>query len=289
MRKLQYNVQKTSQLKFGKWKLTFVLLLLLQTLHAQMLPKGISVAGRINQYDTGRYNLLTNQLNFDLSASIQQKQFLQSNWEIKTVARKVEGRIQSTDYTITFICKKGMLPQASVSVDILDDQWSVQNYVLLPAAAYNGNRFSWRRLRYSPKLHDIKDIGPDIPMIVTDIPKLSENGGVSRIQERSGSMSTPSVGYYSSELKRSVWMLTEQRNAFGDYGIDVEESRNRQHGRISITSPVVREQYNYVNCNARNPSWDLPKNFKAAIAWSFIFAYIRIRPMNCRICLMIFL
>jgi hypothetical protein len=221
------------------------------------------IKGCINQYDSERYNLLTNQLKFDLTNSKLQKTFLQSNWEIQTISKIVPGKTNATDYTVTFICKKGILKQSSVSIDIVYSKWSEKNYVLLPAAAYNGNRFAWRRLRYSPKLHDIKDIGPDKPIIINDVPKLSENGGVSRIQERSGSMSTPSVGYYSDSLHHAVWMLTEQGNSLGDYGINVEESRNRKKATISITSPVVREQYNYISCNARNPSWDIPKDFKA--------------------------
>ena len=230
---------------------------------AQSSQNKILIKGRINQYDSERYNLLTNQLKFDLSKSIQQKTFLQSDWNIETSVKKVAENQNATDYTVTFICKKGILKQSSVSVDIVYANWSEKNYVLLPAAAYNGNRFAWRRLRYSPKLHDIKDIGPDKPMIINDVPKLSDNGGVSRIQERSGSMSTPSVGYYSDSLHQSVWMLTEQGNSLGDYGIDIEESRNRKKATVSITSPVVREQYNYIICNARNPSWDVPKDFKA--------------------------
>lgn len=245
------------------WINIFLCLLLPYITLAQTNQKKIGISGRINQYDVTRYNILINQLKFDLTKNTQQQKLQQSNWEIKTSSSSVKDNKHATDYTVTFFCKKGGLKQASVSIDITDYEWSEKNYVLLPAAAYNGNRFAWRRLRYSPKLHDIKDIGLDKPIIVNDIPKLSENGGVSRIQERSGSMSTPSVGYYSDSLHNSFWMLTEQGNNLGDYGIDVEESRDRKKGTISITSPVVREQYNYIICNARNPSWDLPKDFKA--------------------------
>ena len=230
---------------------------------SQTNQNSFEIKGSINQYYTELYNLLTNQLKYDLTHSNLEKTFLQSNWEIQTISKIVPDKTNAIDYTVTFICKKGMLKQASVSIDIVDSKWSEKNYVLLPAAAYNGNRFAWRRLRYSPKLHDIKDIGPDRPIIINDVPKLSENGSVSRIQERSGSMSTPSVGYYSDSLHKAVWMLTEQGNSLGDYGINVEESRNREKAIISITSPVVREQYNYISCNARNPSWDIPKDFKA--------------------------
>lgn len=230
---------------------------------AQSQDLGLVINARINQYDTERYNLLTNQASKALNQPRLQINFLQSNWEIQTTSKTVKDNAQAKDYLILFICKKGTLPKASVSIDIKDHSWSEKNYVLFPAAVYNGNRFAWRRLRYSPKLHDIKDIGPDKPMIVNDIPKLSENGGVSRIQERSGSMSTPAIGYYNDSLQKSVWVLTKQGNQLGDYGMDLEESSSRKTAIISISSPVVREQYNYIICNARNPSWDQPKDFKA--------------------------
>lgn len=232
------------------------------TAYSQSNNQPLQIYARINQYDAERYNLLTNQTSASLNQSKMQMNFLLSNWEIQTTSKAIANNPQATDYRVLFICKKGHLPQASVSIDIKDHSWSEKNYVLFPAAVYNGNRFAWRRLRYSPKLHDIKDIGPDKPMIVNDIPKLSENGGVSRIQERSGSMSTPSIGYYSDSLQKSVWVLTKQGNQLGDYGMDLEETKNRKTAIISISSPVVREQYNYIICNARNPSWDQPKDFK---------------------------
>lgn len=240
-------------------------------LYAQIQYQPLEINARINQYDAERYNVLINQTSRPLGKSKLQINFLASSWEIKTISQPVKDHAEATDYQVLFICKKGMLPKASVSIDIKDHCWSEKNYVLFPAAVYNGNRFAWRRLRYSPKLHDIKDIGPDKPMIVNDIPKLSENGGVSRIQERSGSMSTPSIGYYSDSLQKSVWVLTKQGNELGDYGMDLEETSNRKTAIISISSPVVREQYNYVICNARNPSWDHPKDFKAGDTIQIVF------------------
>ena len=200
----------------------------------------LKIIGRINQYDGQRYNLLVNQTKFQLDKGLQQKSYLGSGWEITSKASFVAGGSDAVDYTVTFKCKSGRLNQGSVSVDLEADNWSENNYVLLPAAAYNGNRYPSRRLRYSPKLYDVKDIGIDKPIIINDVPKLSESGGVSRIQERSGSMSTPAVGFTSSVEKKGVWLLTKQGNSLGDYGIDVEENKDRSKAVISITSPVVR-------------------------------------------------
>lgn len=220
------------------------------------------VSARLNQYNPEQYNLLVNQNKFLLNPGLQKETFLNSVWEIDTKAVLVNGKPDAVDFTVIFKCTGGKVDAASVSVDIDFSNWSEKNYVLFPSAVYNGNRYSWRRLRYSPKLHDIKDIGADKPIIINDVPKLSESGGVSRIQERSGSMSTPSIGFISDLTKKGVWLLCQQGNTLGDFGMDLAESRDRKNATISITSPVVREQYLYKFCDARFPSWDIPKDFK---------------------------
>ena len=249
-----------------------LILFLLQNISAQTtatinnrLLKSYDAAfsARITQYNNSRYNVVTNQTKSPLTASIQLQSFLQSKWQITTLTKSVKNEINATDYTVTFKCIQGQLKQASVSIDIEFSHWNTKNYVLMPSAAYNGNRYEWRRLRYSPKLYEVQDIGIDKPIIVTDIPKLSESEGVSRIQERIGSMSTPGIGFIADSLKKGLWLLTRQKNSFGDYGIGIEESRNRQQATISITSPVVRELFVYKSCDAHYPSWDTPKDFKA--------------------------
>lgn len=225
------------------------------------LYKG-NVSVRINQYNNEQYNLLINQDKFSLKTGKQIRNFQQSTWEITSEAVLVEGKKETADFKVRFKCTGGNLQSASCSVDLDFSQWSEKNVVLFPSAVYNGNRYPWRRLRYSPKLHDIKDIGVDKPIILNDVPKLSENGGVSRIQERSGSMSTPSIGFIKDTSKKGLWLLCPQGNNLGDFGMDIAENRDRTKSTISITSPVVREQYLYKMCDARFPSWDIPKNFK---------------------------
>lgn len=236
------------------------------------LPNGITtwlqqqhvrLYARLSQYDTAQYNLLTNQNRTALMTEIQDTRLLDSGWQISTKASRVPGNTDAVELTVTFRCMSGHLSAGSVSVDMDVADWSEKNYVLLPAAAYNGNRYASRRLRYSPKLYEIQDIGPDKPIILTDVPKLSESGGFSRIQERSGSMSTPAVGFRSDSTRTGLWMLTQQGNTLGDYGISIAESRDRRRATMSVTSPIVRELYNYTNCDARHATWDKPADFKS--------------------------
>lgn len=227
-----------------------------------LVKNKISLQARINQYDPQRYNLLIHQQQFSVKEGVSVQQVKSSKWEIKASFKAVEDDKCAQEYILTFKCIEGALTDASLSATIAINHWDAKNYVLLPAAAYNGNKYTSRKLRYSPKLYDVKDIGPNIPIIINDVPKLNEADGVSRIQERSGSLSTPAVGYVAHQQHKGLWMLTHQGNQLGDYGIDVEESRDRTKAYITITSPVVREQFLYKICDSRVPSWDEPKNFK---------------------------
>ncbi|MCD8166399.1 MAG: hypothetical protein LUE93_09935 [Bacteroides sp.] len=166
---------------------------------------------------------------------------------------------------------EGEINQAAVSVKLDIDRWSAENYVLLPAVAYNGNKFEWRRLRYSPKLYEVQDIGPDRPTIVSDILRLDHADGFSRIQDRSGAFATPALAFQSGETNRGLILLTNYGNSLGDYGLSVQESRSREKATLAITSPVVREQYLYMNCDSRVPSWDKGKDFKAGDTVSIRF------------------
>jgi len=217
----------------------------------------------IQQYDTSQYNLLVHQQQREVNGAPIVMGFKESNWKVTTKASPVVNKPDKVDFTVAFYCKTGSVTNAALSANIVFNNWSVSNYVLMPAVAYNGNRYPWRRLRYSTKLYEVQDIGPDKPIILTDVPKLSDDGGFSRIQQRSGDFATPSIGFQSATAKKALWMLTEQGNNLGDYGIGLHEARDPKQAVITITLPVVRELYVYKNCDNHFPSWNQPHDFKA--------------------------
>lgn len=221
---------------------------------------GTAIA-RLNQYDHDRFNLLVNQTQAPLTNDSCELELSGSKWVVSMDCKPVAEN--SYDCEVVFTCMSGVLPAASVSVDLEFSEWTANNYVLMPAAVYDGNRFQSRRIPYSPKLWFVDDIGPDKPIIVTDIPKLNEGDGPSRIQERSGSMALPSIGFRSAPTSSGFWLITDQANSLGDYAIGIEENRSRSRATLSITSPLVRELYSYRICDMHAPSVDVPKDFKA--------------------------
>lgn len=239
-------------------------LLVLQPASAQ--PSAPKV--RFTQHDYNRYNIVTKEEISTLrqipnTAALTPVGFGGGLWEVTTRMTPVIGDPMATDYVIGFKLKSGRVAQSSVGIQIEVPNWSVKNYVLLPAAAYNGNRFESRRIAYSPKLLDPKDIGPEKPTIVSDIPRLNINDGPSRIQEKTGSMSTPCLAYYDSLRGESFYLLTHQTNELGDYGIEIEESRDRKTAFLRVTTPGVRELYKYRITDMRFASDDRGKDWSA--------------------------
>ena len=227
--------------------------------NAWLAGQGIVLHARLNQYAEDRFNLRVNEARAPL-AERAGMELAGSRWSVTCLTT---GNADSLALEVVFRCEAGDLPAAAVSVDVEISNWSEENYVLMPAAVYNGNRFLSRRIPYSPKLWFIDDIGPDKPIIVTDIPKLNDTAGPSRIQERSGSMALPSIGYQSPLTGRGLWLVTDQGKALGDYGLSIEENHDRSRATLSITAPLVRELYSYRMCDMRAPSLDAPEDFKA--------------------------
>ncbi len=217
---------------------------------------------RINQYDTERYNLLIAQKSLPLSWGEQQFEYAGSLWQVKSsiVPAKKTGEFA---VSLQFKCLKGSVNNASLSFDVEVNNWSADNYVLMPSAVYNGNRYPAVKMKYMPFFIEPEQLALNSPFLLSDQPRLNPKEGKSRIQLRSGSMAFPSVAYRNADNK-GFWLFTEQGNSLGDYGYGIEEYKNRKKAVLSITTPVVREEYKYfiAQMDAR-PSDDKPANFKA--------------------------
>ncbi|NEW83039.1 MAG: hypothetical protein GZ094_11820 [Mariniphaga sp.] len=230
---------------------------------AMLKSKRLSLSASITQYDTQHSNAVISRTKIPINDETQSVKLQQSAWNFKTNLKAIGNRAGVYDLSLTFYCISGHSAASSVSLNLDFDNWSTQNYVLMPAAAYNGNRENSQRHHYCPFWFDTNDLGLNKPQLISDVPRLNIKDGPSRIQFRSGDMSTPAIGFQDPNTKQGFWLLTNQETRLGDSGIDIEETDDRNQASISITAPVVREKYRYFIADMQYPSTDKPVDFSA--------------------------
>ncbi len=161
----------------------------------------------------------------------------------------------------TFKVLDGHLPAAALSVALHFERWSVENYLLLPGAVYAGNRFVSRKIGYPPLLQDPADIGPDRPEIITDIPRLNKEAGLSRLQQVTRDLTTPAVGIWNPKIQKGLWTYCPVATRFGDIGIDISENDTRDQATLRFLTPCVRERFAYFIADTeKRPSPDQPRD-----------------------------
>jgi hypothetical protein len=218
---------------------------------------------RLTQYDYDYYSRATSTTTINLNNSeTGSHAFAGGTWGFHLLSKPITRYYNGYELNLKVKLESGMVEQCNVAFEIEFNEWDKENYVLLPSAAYNGNRFESRRIAYSPKLLDPRDIGIDKAPIITDVPRLNIHDGPSCIDDRSGSMSTPSAGVYDSKKKQGLWLLTPQRSHLGDFGYRITENRQRSQAVLSISAPVVRQLYKYRITDNQFPSDDKAPDWK---------------------------
>jgi hypothetical protein len=160
------------------------------------------------------------------------------------------------DVLAEFSLVSGTVRGAFCGIEFDIASWSIENYVLMPASVYNGNRFDSRNLPYAPLLRDPKDIGPDVPTIISDVPRLNNGAGPSAITQMTRDLATPAIGYYSPSQGIGVWLLAPPSGEYGDLSVSIVENEERTRAQISFCSPGIRHPYQYTICDNQRPSND---------------------------------
>ena len=84
-----------------------------------------------------------------------------------------EGKATGERYTIRLKAEKS-LSSISLAAEFLDSLWERSDYLLVPAAVYDGNRFRIRKVPYPP-MFTPGDRELDPPVTVTDVPHFSSS------------------------------------------------------------------------------------------------------------------
>jgi len=199
-----------------------------------------------------------------------------AEWACQLQVVPVEVGKGCFDVMARFTIRKGHAATAGVAVVFEFENWSTDNYVLFPSAAYNGNRFEVRHQAYPPLWRDACEFRHDMPTTISNLPRLATGPGVSKIELTSGDMATPAMGFQSPSTQRGFWALTSQASRFGNLGMTLEESDDRRTARLMITAPCIREsQYRFasggmVAGTERGVAWNAGDSIELHIrAWFF--------------------
>jgi hypothetical protein len=172
-------------------------------------------------------------------------------------------RPPAVDLVATFKLEHGAVTDAALGLGLSFSRWSRADYVLLPGAVYAGNRFESRHIPYPPRLTEAADIGPHVPTIVSDIPRLNVHAGPSRLQVLASDLATPAFAVQSGTTKLGVLVLVEPETRVGLSSLTLEESDDRTRARLVLGAPGVREDVAYAAGSTRLPSKDRGAAFRA--------------------------
>ncbi|MCS7048817.1 MAG: hypothetical protein NZ483_05940 [Verrucomicrobiae bacterium] len=186
-----------------------------------------------------------------VSASETTLDFARARWRLRWQRRSVSTETERWELEVCVM--QGTSAPCAVGFVVTIPEWSSEHYLLMPGAVYAGNRFECRKLVYSPR-HPEADCRPDVPTLITDIPRLNYGEGPSRIQLLAGGMSRPAVGLFDPH-EHSAWLvLSAAQTKWGEVGFDFEENAERTEAELRVTVPGVRERrYVHMHADAESP------------------------------------
>lgn len=170
-----------------------------------------------------------------------------SKWEVRIDSVNLSSTgANACKYTFKFKAKRDM-HKVGVAVAFDNHTWTSDNYVMLPASVYNGNRQRIVNRDYATGLDKTDYYRKDLALTSNPIPQLSpEFGAKSLLEVNVSNVATPAITYFERSKQKGVLLLTEQGLTWGDkiidHGLIVEESADRSTSSFVITAPGVRER-----------------------------------------------
>jgi lysophospholipase L1-like esterase len=166
-----------------------------------------------------------------------------SRWTSSVQATPVANEEGALDVAISVKLADGVAKAAGVAVAFDFANWSANNYVLVPAAVYNGNRFRVVNTGYGAHFPKTDYFNKNATLIFSDSPRLSCTPGVAaKIEMLTGNASTPAMCFFSPAQRRGVILLAEQKTRFGNSGLFIEENAAQDAATFVVSAPGVRER-----------------------------------------------
>ena len=181
-----------------------------------------------------------------------------ARFEVNLELNPVVNRPDALDGVLNIAVRDGLSSDVSVALEWVIGDWSRDHWLLLPAAAYQGNRFHCEPLPYPPVLAEDSPLLCETPPLhITDVPRLNDHEGTSRIQLLTGDLTTPAIAFYAPATKAGCILLFTQGCCYGNHGVTVEESADRREATLRLEAPGVRRGTVYVcGSTTKKPSPD---------------------------------
>ncbi|MBB2147452.1 hypothetical protein [Pedobacter gandavensis] len=164
------------------------------------------------------------------------------DWSLRLNTSPVSGQPEVMDVSASFQLKKGLAKATAVSVSFDFSSWSPKNYVLVPAAVYNGNRYRSIGNGYDPPYPEDMYYNPSVPLTISNNPRLSSQEGEAAVIElATGNVATPAMCFFSEKKKKGFVVLTTQRSRLGSNGLSISENKRKDSCSFNISAPAVRK------------------------------------------------
>ena len=149
------------------------------------------------------------------------------------------------DITFSRVGKEHSSCGVAIAFDFCN--WDIQNYVMIPASVYNGNRNRIVDRNYAEGLDRSDLYRKDLPQTTTPLPQLSPNAGErSRLDVNTSNTTTPAICLFDRKSKQGLIILSEQGIRYQgrviDHGFIIEENDDRTIASLVISAPGVREK-----------------------------------------------
>lgn len=165
------------------------------------------------------------------------------DWSIEVSAQPKQT---GTEYIFRFKAKRAM-QEAGVAVAFDQYDWSSDNYVMIPAVVYNGNRQRIVNRDYATGLDKTDYNRRDLALTSNPIPQLSpEFGALSRLEVNISNTATPVITSFDRKHRQGLFLFTDQgidwKGEVKDHALIVEETPDRSLATFVISAPGVREK-----------------------------------------------
>ena len=166
-----------------------------------------------------------------------------SGWDVR-VEQSPLG--ESTVYQFIFTAREDM-QEAGVAVAFDRYGWTSDNYVMIPASVYNGNRQRIVNREYATGLDKSDYNRKDLALTSNPIPQLSPDfGSKSRLEVNVSNAATPAIVWLERAKGTGTILLTDQGierdNRVIDHALIVEETPDRSIASFVISAPGVRSR-----------------------------------------------